>query len=255
MSYERPYYTSCDYRPYLYYVVFGANAEKMQLSRQRHHVDEIPKGIETYVVTRAQNADYMESVFGGTVGSVLRQQDAALYERCRKEDTWVLLTGEIEEDADLNYIRNCVGAIQALLETGGVGVLDLLTFSLYGAERFTEQFFGRSFNGYDHVSILLSEEENGEIWLHTRGMRKFGRPDVSIEHVDREELPFAEGVANQMIFYSIQGDFFPGKRIKLHPSPEESFIVRPELVDDLENYDFNNAYYKLLWEEVERIVS
>ncbi len=46
---------------------------------------------------------------------------------------------------------------------------------------------------------------------HTRGLRKFGRPDVSIENIDESEVDKAVKVANQMIFYSAQGMLFNKK--------------------------------------------
>ena len=253
MSYERPFFVPTKYKPDVFYYIFGVNAAVLQVSASRHHVEKIPQGIESVIVDRTKNAAYMDSLFNSPIGKLLGERNPELFERIRQANSWAILAGEIEEDADLNYIRTCVGLVQAFLDTGAIAVLDLHALALYSAEEFTNRFFEKDFNGFDHVSILFSEE-NGEIWLHTRGMRKFGRPDVSIEHVDPKEVPWAVGVAEQMIYYSIEGDFFPNKRLKLHISQEETFGVVPELVDDLDNFDFNNAYYKLLWENCVRFL-
>ena len=108
---------------------------------------------------------------------------------------------------------------------------------------------------YTHVKNLISKMDDGNIWLHTRGLRKFGRPDISIENVPESEEAKAVRVANQMIFYSAQGMLF-NKKVKLHPykDKEEAIIINPEFIEDYENIDFNNAYCKLLWEECEQIV-
>lgn len=42
--------------------------------------------------------------------------------------------------------------------------------------------------------------KDGNIWLHTRGLRKFGRPDISIENIHESDVDKAVRVANQMIF-------------------------------------------------------
>ena len=254
MSYERPYYVPTKYRPQLFYYVFGVESTDLTISRQRHQVTEIPRGMEYVIIERDQHQEYMDAALADPLGKLLRERDPALFERVRGTERWALVRGELPEDGDLGYIKNCVGILQAFLDGGAIAVLDLLTFTLYSAEDFTERFFNKPFNGFDHVVILYSETENGELWLHTRGMRKFARPDISIEHVDPEELSWAEGVAKQLIFYGVQGAFFPDKRIKLHISPEEAFIVRPALVDDPDNDDFNNVYYKLLWEDCARLL-
>lgn len=94
--------------------------------------------------------------------------------------------------------------------------------------------------------------EDGNIWLHTRGLRKFGRPDISIENVPESEENKVVRIANQMIYYSSLGVFF-NKKVKLHlyKDKEEAVIINPKFVGDYENVDFNNAYCKLLWKECE----
>ena len=57
--------------------------------------------------------------------------------------------------------------------------------------------------------------EDGNIWLHTRGLRKFGRPDISIENVPESEENKVVRIANQMIYYSSLGVLF-NKKVKLH---------------------------------------
>jgi hypothetical protein len=242
------------YRPALYYYIFGVESTEVTISGKRHQVTEIPRGMEYVIIDRDQHQEYMDAALADPLGKLLRERDPELFETVRKTERWAFVRGEIPDDADLHYLRNAIGIIRAFLDGGAVAVLDLQTFTLYSAAEFTDRFFGKPFNGFDHVAILTSDAENGELWLHTRGMRKFGRPDVSIEHVDPEELPWAVGVAKQLIYYGVEGAFFAGKRVKLHISPEEAFLVSPELVDDPDNDDFNNVYYQLLWEDCARLV-
>ena len=159
------------------------------------------------------------------------------------------------QDDNLKYLRNTIGIVQAFLDTGAIAVLDMQTFSLYSAEEFTEKIFSKDLDVYSHVKNLISKMEDKNIWLHTRGLRKFGRPDVSIENIDESEVDKAVKVANQMIFYSAQGMLF-NKKVKLHPykDEEEAIIINPEFIEDYENIDFNNAYCKLLWEECEQVI-
>ena len=46
MDYERPYYEDLNYHPLLFYVVFGVEDEELSVSRERHHMDEFPEGLD-----------------------------------------------------------------------------------------------------------------------------------------------------------------------------------------------------------------
>lgn len=131
---------------------------------------------------------------------------------------------------------------------GAVAVLDLLTFTLFSAEEWTKKIFDPGFTPYSHTVILASEEEDDSIWLHTRGMRKFGRPDISMEKVLKSDVQNASQVVNQMIFYGALGVFF-SKPVKLHTHSGMSCIVMPKFIEDMDNPDFNNSYYQILWSE------
>ena len=64
------------------------------------------------------------------------------------------------------YMSELIGFVQALIETCAIGVLDVQTFK-------------------------LCTSEDGTVWLHTGGMRKFGRPDISIVGVGEDEIEHA----------------------------------------------------------------
>lgn len=252
MNYERPYYEDINYHPLMFYVIFGAKEEELEISRERHNIDEVPEGLNINMLTQEKHSEYMDNLIGGTLGKLLKEEQPELYEKIQKENVWAVVNGEITQDDNLKYMRNTIGVVQAFLDTGAIAVLDMQTFSLYSVEEFSEKIFSKDFDVYSHVKILLSKMEDGNIWLHTRGLRKFGRPDVSIENIDESDVDKAVRIANQMIFYSAQGMLF-NKKVKLHPykDKEDSFIVNPKFIEDYENIDFNNAYCKLLWEECE----
>jgi len=63
-------------------------------------------------------------------------------------------------------------------------------------------------------------------------------------------LRWATAIADQMIFYSAQGAVFL-RPAKLHLATGESRTVHPELAGDLEDPDYNNEHYRLLWKDCE----
>lgn len=248
MDYERPYYEDRHTRPLLFYVIFGAKDQALNVSRERHRVDEVPEGITYLLYRRAKHEGTMASLIGSNLGAVLARERPELYEAVRNTDTWAVVRGEAAQDADLHYLRNAVGLVQAAAENGAVGILDIQTITLYTPQEWQERIFGRDFDPFVHVTILASQAENGLLWIHTRGMRKFGRPDVSLRNVNPQEVETAVQLINQMTYYGALGTFF-SQPVRLHPRPGVTCAVNPVLVNDMENPDFNNAFYALSWPE------
>lgn len=71
-----------------------------------------------------------------------------------------------------------------------------------------------------------------------------------MEKLSENEIDNAVRVINQMIYYSVLGVFF-SRHVKLHTHNGLTYIVKPAFVEDLDNPDFNNSYYRILWDECE----
>lgn len=245
---ERKYYEEIGYKPFLFFLVFGVSVDELQVSREKHKVDGIPEGLDIASLTRPEHSDYIDGILGGEIGNQLMKVDNVLYQKCKDTDKCIVLKGSIENDSTFDYMRNVIGIIEALVENGAAGVLDLLTFTLYSPEVWTERFFDQEINAQNYVMIMFSAEEDGTYWIHTRGMAEFGRPDIGISNVPEDKLEDYKQVTDQMVFYSGQGLFFKGQA-RLHTSNGKSFVVHPEFINDFDNDDYNNAYYVVCVEE------
>ena len=243
MSNERKYYEDIGYKPFLVYVIFGVSGDELEVSKAKHNVDGIPEGLDFISLTRPEQSEYIDGIIGGDIGKVLKRADSDLYETCSATDKVVVIKGEIKEDSTLDYMRNTIGIIEAFIDKGAKGVLDLQTFTLYSPREWTDRFFGKEVNAQNHVIIMFSEEEGG-YWVHTRGMAEFGRPDYGISNVPEDKLEDYKQVIDQMVFYGGQGILFKGKA-KLHTFNGKTFEVSTEFVNDFENDDYNNAYYNV----------
>ena len=96
MNYERPYYEDINYHPLMFYVIFGAKEEELEISRERHNLDEVPEGLNMNMLTREQHSEYMDNLIGGTLGKLLKEEQPELYERIQKENIWAIVNGEIK---------------------------------------------------------------------------------------------------------------------------------------------------------------
>ena len=140
---ERKYYEDIGYKPFLFYVVFGVSANELEISREKHKVDEIPEGLDVIALSRPEHSDYLDGLLGGDIGKVLKNANSDLYETCVKTEKVVILKGEIQKDSTFDYMRNVIGIIQAFIDKGAAGVLDLMTFTLYSTSEWNKRFFAQ----------------------------------------------------------------------------------------------------------------
>ena len=92
-----------------------------------------------------------------------------------------------------------------------------------------------------HISILYSEEESGGgTWFHTRGLRKFGRPDLSLHNVpDSHKEPVID-LCNRFIDLQANGGRIPeGQEIRMNVLPS-GLVCRHK--GNLDDPNLNNVH-------------
>jgi len=98
-----------------------------------------------------------------------------------------------------------------------------------------------------HVVILYSPEEiSGRKWFHTRGMRKFGRPDISVHDVKPEYGAGVIDLCNRLIELHADGGVVPeGQEIRMASLPSGAIAHHR---GDLDDPDFNNVHIEISWD-------
>ncbi len=241
---NRPHFKDVGEKPHVFYVVFGANAKAMKLSKEKHNLTGVPKGLRIRSFDKTQHAEYINSFLTGALRGRLKNQPA-LEEKVLATDKCAIVEGTIEVSDTLEYLRNTIGIVQGLTETNGVAVLDLHAISWHDSAAWSRKFFEpRMPQPLNHV-LILSSEENGGTWLHTRGMRKFGRPDISILKIDNKSLKRGKRVIERYItHFALGASVKDGEQIKMREAPRGlSFALK----GDYDNLDFNNYYVEVTW--------
>jgi hypothetical protein len=124
-------------------------------------------------------------------------------------------------------------------------VADPQQFELYDPERWHREIFDPATpNVHKHVKILFSDEPDGR-WYHTRGLRKFGRPDLSVRGVPAEYFDGVVDLCNRFIELQALGGWIPeGQEIRIKSLPHG---LRCHHAGNLEDPDFNNAHVEIPW--------
>ncbi|PQV63930.1 hypothetical protein B1R32_108141 [Abditibacterium utsteinense] len=185
------------------------------------------------------------SRFGEVGSEMLRQSNLEMASAIEAAPLSVSIRGVVPDPQNLDYLRDCLHFIETLLENGGIGVIDPQTLQMFSPAQFRFIFCGNAFEPTSHATILLSMQ--GEIiWLHTRGMRIFGRPDLSCHGVKPEEVEKLQPVFNGLIRMQAAGALIPDGQIVQAIGIENRLICRPR--GSLSDAEFNNFHLELEWE-------
>ena len=240
-TWERPHFQSVEGSALLLYVVYGQFPLEFTISQSKYRCAGLPAECDLTKVERSatEPLPFTEAEYGQVI------KDTALFTRIGEAPACGLLRCEMPNPPDLNYLRDIVGMTTYLLDNGGFAVADPQQFELYDAERWHREIFGSGTpNVLKHVKLLFSDEPDGR-WYHTRGMRKFARPDLSVGNVPREFFNGVIDLCNRFIELQALGGWIPeGQEIRMKSLPPGLLCHHAGSLDDP---DFNNVHVEIVW--------
>jgi len=248
-SWPREYYEGGEQNAFLFYVVYGSNVEDLQLSRSKYRCDGIPDGIDVMAYGPMQHPDVVASFREGYLWDELQTRRPALASAVAEQSGCIVIRGSVPSGPSLNYFRDRIGLLTAQLDCGGVAIYDPQSFVWWSPDNWKARVFDpASPQAGEHVSILVSDEDGGRQWFHTRGLRKFGRPDISLRGVPAGYRAAAEDLFNRFIHFQAHGGVIKdGQQIRMQALPESMVCVHGGHEDDPE---FNNTHIEILWPSI-----
>jgi hypothetical protein len=247
-DWPRQHYSQPGAKPFLFYVVYGRFGELPALSPSTYRSAGLPDGFQLSSYDRGQHADVLRRFLEGYVWESFRERNAGLAEEVNQSSACMILRGEIDDGPTLNYLRDVVGLLTFLLDNGGITVYDPWMFHWWEPEQWRERIFAPAGPvPRHHVVILTSEEsDRGLTWFHTRGMRKFGRPDLSVHHVPPKYHEAVIDLCERFIeFQAFGGVIEEGKAIRMRDLPS-GMICHHQ--GDVNDPDFNNVQVEISWQ-------
>jgi hypothetical protein len=245
-GWSRPHYAPGGGNAFLSYFVFGRIQEPLTLSRERHRSDGLPNGLTASSYDRERDASSFASFFGDPVIMGALDETPELREIVKAQTRCTVLRGEIADPSSLDYLRDVIGLLTCLLDHGGVAILDLQALKWWSpAEWRAEVFAPAKAVPHQHVTILISSEPGGTQWFHTRGMRTFGRPDISVRCVPADRSNAVLSLCNRFIQLLAQcGAVEDGQEIRMPGLPDG---MQCRLRGRLDDPDFNNLHIEVIW--------
>lgn len=191
-----------------------------------------------------RHADTVQVFRDGYIWDFLRQRSPEFAARVASQTSCTVLRGDFGDCPTLDYLRETIGLITHMLDNGGVAVYDPQMFHWWTPNEWQERVY--SPGGpvpRNHTVILTSNADGNTEWIHTRGLRKFGRPDLSIPGVSPEWREGAIDLCNRFIEFQAFGGLIPERQ------PVRMASVPPGLLchhgGDLDDPNFNNFHVSI----------
>ncbi len=247
-AWQRPHHVAVDDSAFLLYWVFGAFQPGVEIDARGYRTRGLPTGVSGQVYLHDSVRGTAPDPLADPMGALLRAKAEATFDAARATPHAMLIRGELPDQVNLLYLRDIIGFIQSLIDAGGVAVLDVQSMALRNALQWRESMFAPDApRALNEVVMLRSKDDHhaGRAWLHTRGLRKFARPDLSIRNVPQDAVFNAQLVLERAADYLIAGGVFAeGGEVRMSVAPPGLIA---HTVGDLDDPDFNNRHTGFVW--------
>jgi len=243
-NWPRPYYRVGGGDAFLFYVVYGPTPKDFSVSRSKYRFDGIPDELKISSYGPTSNPEVVDDFRSGYLWDEFQRAHVTLANEVANQSECLIIRGDISDPPDLNYLRNVIGFITWCLDSDSIAVFDPQMFKWWIPSEWMEWIFDPAAAvPRHHVFILTSEDENGTEWFHTRGMRKFGRPDLSVYRVSADLRDGVIDLLNRFIeFQAFGGIIDEGQEIKMRSLPPGMICKHQGRLDDP---DFNNVHVEI----------
>jgi hypothetical protein len=185
-DWPRPHYQRSPSTASLFYLVFGEPPAHLNVKRARHHVDELPPQLQVSIHGRGDDPAWFDGWLSPPVGLEIPHVFGAAAQDVYRANRVAAVRAEFPDPGSLAYLRNTVGVVSAIAEEGAVAVFDVSALTWWRPDEWRMRFVERSaFHIGDHIFTAVSEDAGGAgtLSMQTRGMRKFGRPELLVRHL------------------------------------------------------------------------
>ncbi len=245
-DWNRPYFEPHGGDPFLFFAVYGSIEQPLRPPRDEYRFDGLPNDVNVTAYQADQHPEVCDRFREGYEWDELSAANPELARRIGAADLCTIIQGDVSDPATLDYLRNTVGLITYMLDHGGIAVYDPQRLTWRDPEQWRSEVFepGRPVPS-QHAIILASEDADSSTWLHTRGMRTFGRPDLSIHHIAAEHMDAVVELLSRFIEYQALGGVIGDREeIRMDVLPEGMYCEHRGSLDDL---DFNNVHVEICW--------
>lgn len=245
-AWQRPHWRPSDEKILLQFYVFG-KFDAVRVPSQDYGSSGLPPGLTATSHRHADLRTWDGYPLKGAMGRMYKGDAPQAYQHAFDAPEVMVVRGTLEDSPATGYLSDTLGVLAGMLDIGGVAILDPQILSLLDADAWRRHYLIRDGAPIRHHLLILcdGESEPGRSWIHTRGMRKFGRPDVSIHQVPDAAIDRAGLLCAQLVeLQALGAHFAEGQPLDVEGVSAGTVV---HLGGGLEDPQFNNTFVELAW--------
>ncbi|MDQ2994476.1 MAG: hypothetical protein M3R00_05970 [Pseudomonadota bacterium] len=245
-------------KAYVHFIIYGtfstADFDRMDWSDFRASHPEM-----TVEYSDAKSSDNVLSLIQeGAIAEMMNQENFELAERTRAATSAIVISGYRNDNSVENLDSIHLDTVAVALHELAIAVLDLLTIRLFSCNDWLQMQESAQIaqDQSQHVMVYVSPMSDGPegqelFWLHTRGMLKFGLPDLSMQYLSYDNIDFIYAIfsmlINELSYQRLSFNEQLGEvSTFLLPSGDETAKLRAVLSGSEDDPDFNNVYFDIV---------
>jgi hypothetical protein len=245
-AWQRPHWQPSDEEIIVQFYVFG-EFQPIRVPSAQYGSDGLPEEVELTSHHHSALREWEGYPLKGSLGELFKEDAPEAFEKAMAAPQVLVVRGRFKDSADTGYMRDTFGVLAGLLDIGGVAILDPQILTLFSADEWRRRYLIKDGAPLrSHVLILRDEEESSDrLWIHTRGLRKFGRPDISLHDVPEQELDRAGALCQRLVeLHALGAHFKDGQSLEV----DGVFGgLTAELGGGYDDPQFNNTYVAFYW--------
>lgn len=246
-AWPRPYWQPADEEIVLHFYVFGHFAEDLAIPAARHGSGGLPAPVELKRYRHEALRGWEGYPLAGALGELLREDSAATFEAARAAPEVLVIRGRLPDRGNLDYLRDTLGVLAALLDVGAVAILDPQILTLLAADDWRRRYLiaGGAPPRHHVLIVRTPDQEPGRSRVRTRGLRKFGRPDIDLHRVPDGAVDGAGALCERLVeLQALGAHFVDGQPLEIEGLSGELVAHRGGSLDDPQ---FNNSHVAFRW--------
>lgn len=246
-SWPRPHHTPGGGDALLFFVAFGKFDLTKPLCMSKYRSAGPGEWLDVTHLTRADAPDVFTGYQSPPAWDLFTRDAPVTAAEAEKAPELVAVRAEVPDPSSLDYFRDTIGVVTWLLDCGGQSIYDPQRLWLWSGDEWREDVFNPGEpQPQEHTVILVSDDEaTNTSWLHTRGLRQYGRPDLSVHGVGPSHLDAVTQMIERFIETQAYGGVVKeGQEVHMRGLPPGGICHVRGSVDDP---DFNNVHIAVEW--------
>jgi hypothetical protein len=247
-AWQRPHWHASGEEILLQFYVFG-KFEAVRVPSVAYGSPGLPKGMDATNHAHAALRQWEGYPLKGGLGRVFKADAPAAWQRAFDAPEVMVVRGTLADSPATGYLRDTLGVLAGMLDIGGVAILDPQILELLDADAWRRKYLVAGGAPIRSHLLIMCDDEPGTAhsWVHTRGMRKFGRPDVSIRYVPQRDVDRAGALCEKIAeLQALGAHFTDGQALDIEGAPHGVVV---QLGGGLDDPDFNNTHISFHWSE------